>query len=201
MPTKTTNKGRRFPVEALTANEVKALLGGCSNRAPTGIRNRALIAVLWRCGLRISEALSLRPKDIDAQGGTVRVLHGKGNRARTVGIDEATLALLHRWLDTRYARGINGHRPVFCTLAGAPLKTAYVRVLLPRLARKAKVEKRVHAHGLRHTHAAELAAEGTPLNVIQVALGHSNAATTSRYLAHIAPQQVIDAMRSRSWQM
>jgi hypothetical protein len=62
---------------------------------------------------------------------------------------------------------------------------------MPRLAAKANIEKRVHAHGLRHTHASELAREGVPMNVIQAQLGHSNLGTTSRYLAHIAPAEVI----------
>src|SRR5262249_7599059 len=52
-------------------------------RAPSGIRNRALLAVLFRSGLRVSEALALFPKDLDPSGGTLRVLHGKGNKART----------------------------------------------------------------------------------------------------------------------
>jgi len=107
--------------------------------------------------------------------------------------------MIGRWVDRRKAHGLNGRRPLFCTLDGSPMKQSYVRTLLPRLAEKAGIEKRVHPHGLRHTHAAELASEGVPLNVIQVQLGHSNAATTSRYLQHIAPQQVIDAMRCRTW--
>ena len=60
-----TNKGRRFPAELLSPDEVRALLRACSSRAPTGIRNRALIAVLYRGGLRVSEALALHVKDID----------------------------------------------------------------------------------------------------------------------------------------
>jgi len=65
------------------------------------VRNRALIAVLWRCGLRISEALALELRDVDLDAGTVRVRHGKGDKSRTVGIDEQTAALLARWLDRR----------------------------------------------------------------------------------------------------
>ena len=79
------------------------------------------------------------------------------------------------------------------------MKQDYIRALLPRLARKAGIEKRVHAHGLRHTHAAELAQEGIPVNVIQQQLGHANLAVTSIYLAHIAPQQLIDTMKERKW--
>jgi site-specific recombinase XerD len=193
------NKGQRYPAEILTSDEVRALLQSCSGRAPTGIRNRALIAALYRGGLRISEALALRPKDLDRDAGTVRVLHGKGQKARTVGFDPAGFALIERWLDKRAAQGINGRAPIFCTLDGKPLKTAYVRALLPRLAGKAGIEKRVHAHGLRHTHAAELAREGVPMNVIQMQLGHSNLGTTSRYLAHIAPAEVIRVMQGREW--
>lgn len=190
------NKGKRYPAEVLTESEVESLIKACSNRAPTGIRNRALVAVLWRCGLRITEALDLYPKDVDLSAGTIRVLRGKGNKARTVGIGETASAHLSRWLDGRSKLGINGRNRVFCTLDGEPIKAPYVRALLPRLARKAGIEKRVHAHGLRHTHAATLAASNIPLNVIQAQLGHSNVATTSRYLAHVAPQQVIDAVKA-----
>lgn len=58
-------KGRKFPPEVLKEDEVRALMGACSKRAPTGVRNRALIALLWRSGLRISEALALMPADVD----------------------------------------------------------------------------------------------------------------------------------------
>ena len=92
---------RRRPPEVLSETEAIALLKACSTRAPTGVRNRALIAVLWRSGLRISEALALELRDVDLEAGTVRVRHGKGDKSRTVGIDEQTSALLARWLDRR----------------------------------------------------------------------------------------------------
>lgn len=145
----------------------------CSARAPTGVRNRALIAVLWRCGLRISEALALELCDVDVPAGAVRVRHGKGDRSRTVGLDQQTAALLARWLDRRKQLGPGARAPVFCTLAGGRIDTSYVRRLLPRLARRAGIDRRVHAHGLRHTHAAELAREGTPINIIRDDLGHN----------------------------
>ena len=81
------NKGRKLPPEPLTAEEVKGLIRACSKRASTGVRNRALIVVLYRAGLRISEALALLPKDLDAQASTIRVLHGKGDHDRVVGLD------------------------------------------------------------------------------------------------------------------
>jgi site-specific recombinase XerD len=191
------NKGQHYPAEILTAEEVRALVKACSNRAPTGIRNRALIVVLYRGGLRISEALQLTPKDANRAAGTVTILRGKGGKRRTIGLDPGAFAVLERWLDRRAKLGINGRAPIFCTLKGEPLATAYIRALMPRLARKAGIERRVHAHGLRHTHAAELAMEGKPMNLIQAQLGHASLAVTSTYLAHIAPAQLIEAMRSR----
>ena len=79
------------------------------------------------------------------------------------------------------------------------LKTSYVRALLPRLARKAGIERRVHAHALRHSFAAELAAERTPMNIVQSVLGHANLATTDAYLRHINPVVAIETLRARSW--
>jgi site-specific recombinase XerD len=196
----THSKGRKFPAEILTADEVKALIRACSYRAPTGIRNRALIALLYRGGLRISEALALYPKDLDPNAGTVTVLHGKGEKRRTTGLDPEAFALIQRWLDKRVDLRLNGRHPVFSTLSGRELNQTYVRFLFRRLARRAGIEKRVHPHGLRHTHAAELAAEGIPLNVIQAQLGHSSLATTDRYLKHISPTHVIEAMKARTWE-
>ena len=71
-------------------------------------------------------------------------------------------------------------RSLLCTLKGQPVASAYVRALMPRLARRAGIDKCVHPHGLRHTH-AELAFEGMPMNAIQAQLGHSSLATTRRY--------------------
>jgi site-specific recombinase XerD len=195
------NKGQRYPAEILTADEVRALIRACSNRAPTGVRNRALVVLLYRGGCRISEALHLRPKDLDRAAGTVTVLRGKGGTRRTIGLDPGAFAVVERWLDMRTKLGISGRTPIICTLKRKPVASAYVRALMPRLARRAGIEKRVHAHGLRHTHAAELAVEGHPMNLIQAQLGHASLATTSRYLAHVAPAQLIAAMRARTWRI
>jgi len=71
--------------------------------------------------------------------------------------------------------------------------------LLKRLAAKAGIDKRVHAHGLRHTHAAQLRAEGVDIAIISRQLGHASITTTARYLDHLAPRAVIEAMRNRTW--
>ena len=188
----------KYPVELLTPTEARSLIHACSTTSPTGIRNAALFTVLYRSGLRISEALALRLKDVDQRQATLTVLHGKGDKRRVVGIDPQALTILQRWLDRRQApRGAT----VFCTLSGHPLDASYVRRALRRAADKAGIEKRVHPHGLRHTHAAELAAEGVPTNEIQSHLGHTNLQTTDIYLRHIAPTQRIDRIHQRDWDL
>src|SRR6187399_2323686 len=77
---------RRYPPEVLTDDEVRRLITACGSRMPGDIRNAALIVVLYRTGLRITEALLLEPKDVELDAGTVRVLHAKGGRSRIVGI-------------------------------------------------------------------------------------------------------------------
>ena len=72
-----------FPREVLTTGEVAELISGCSPKAPTGIRNRALVWLLYRPGLRVSEVLALRPADADLTRHALRVLHGKGDKATT----------------------------------------------------------------------------------------------------------------------
>jgi site-specific recombinase XerD len=193
------NKGKKLPAEPLTVEEVRALLDCCSRRAPTGIRNGALIATLYRAGLRIAEALGLKPSDFNASDGTLRILDGKGHKSRLVGLDPQACALLLRWVDKRGTIDLNGHHRLFCTLGGKQMSTAYVRNLFKRLGRKAGIEKRVHPHGLRHSHAFELAAENCPLHIIQAQLGHSSLATTDRYVKHLNPKAVVDAMQGRTW--
>jgi site-specific recombinase XerD len=194
-------RSRKRPAEVLTPEEVRAVIGACSSRAPTGIRNRALIASMWRCGLRVGEALALEPRDVDLDAGTLRIRHGKGDRSRTVGLDGQAQALIARWLERRQRLGVNGRRRLFCKLDGGPLDQSYVRHLLRRLAGKAGIDKRVHPHGLRHTYSAELAREGVPMNVLRDALGHSTLATTDRYLRDVAPIHVIETMRRREWEL
>ena len=197
-----------LPIEVLSEDEARRLMDACGARSPTGLRNRALLALLYRAGLRVSEALALRPKDIDLERGIIRVLRGKNGHARTVGIDPAACDVVARWVEarTRMGRGPSAGAgvdwsgaPLLCTLSGGPVSASYVRVLIPRLGTKAGIAKRVHAHGLRHTMAAELRAEGVDIAVISRQLGHRSITTTARYLDHIMPTAVIDAMRGRGW--
>src|SRR4249919_321761 len=109
------NGRRRATLDAdlLTGAEIELLMRQCSRRAPTGVRNRALIAVLWRCGLRIGEARALAIKDFEPDSGTLVVQRGKGGKRRVVGVDAGTVALVSRWLEVRAKRRMPSRGPLF----------------------------------------------------------------------------------------
>lgn len=187
------NSGKDYPAEPLTAGEVAGLLGACSLRSPTGIRNRALITLLYRSGLRVSEVLALRPSDVNVAKHSLRLLDTKSGHAQTRGFHPSADDALSRWMDARKRLSLkNG--PLFCTLDGGKLSDDYVRGMLRRLADKAGIDKRVHPHGLRHTFAVELEAAGTPVTTISKLLGHSSVAVTARYLDHLTNGQAVSAL-------
>ena len=161
-----------------------------------------MLTVMARAGLRLDEALALRPDDFDQERGAISI---KGDRARLVGLDAVAFRSVARWMAARKEWGISdtSGAPAFCTLKGEPLEPAYIRQLLPRLAKKAGIKKRVHAMAFRNALAAQLAAEGLPIGAIQAVLGHSSPATTSRLVVQVtrvAPEDVVSMMRNRSWQ-
>jgi site-specific recombinase XerD len=192
---------RAAPEELLTSDEARVLIRAASSRAPTGVRNRALIASMYRAGLRPGEALALAPGDLDLQAGTALVPARKGGGRRLVGLDAGVRDLLERWLARREQRGIPAEAPLFCTLAGEPLKAAYVRELLPRLARKAGIAKRVHPLALRYANAAELAEEGFPPAFIDKHLGLAVPGNARRYMRQFDESEVVAAVAGRQWRL
>lgn len=190
---------RKLDADLLSEAEVEALMRACSKRAPSGRRNRAMIAVMFRCGLRCSELLALMPKDVDAEQGRLVVQRGKGGKTRTVGLDMGTSLVIDGWLASRKKLGIGPKSPLFCTLQGGPVHSSYLRHALPRIARKAGIEKRVHPHGLRHAFTVSLVRSGAPIYVVRDALGHESIATTQVYLSRVAGHEVVEMMRGREW--
>jgi site-specific recombinase XerD len=189
------NKGKKYPAEPLTPAEVAAVIGQCSPRSVTGIRNRALLTLLYRSGLRISELLALRPSDVNLAEHSIRLLDTKIGQPQTRGYHPSADDALMRWLDRRRELGLRSG-PLFPTLDGRrAVSQQYVRLLLRRLALAAGIEKRVHPHGLRHTFAVELDAAGTSLSVISKLLGHHSVPTTARYLDHLSNRQAVTALQ------
>lgn len=179
-------RGKKLPRDILDDAELDALLRACSLRAPSGIRDRALIAFLAGSGLRISEALDLRVGDVDRKTGLVHVIRGKGSRPRVVAVDESTLVMLDRWLEVRAALGAKRSDPLFCAITtgkvGKRIHTSSMRHMLRRRAARAGIEKRVHLHGLRHAYANKRCRLGVPILHVSAELGHKNVSGTMLYL-------------------
>lgn len=192
------NKGRLFPPDPPTVEEIVALLEACPATL-AGQRLRGLVIVLWRAGLRVSEALALTEHDLDEREHAVTVRRGKGGKRRVCGMDEWAWTHLGPWLEMRRTLPVG---ELFCVVtgptAGRAMMDSDVRHALHKLGRSAGVRRRVAPHQFRHAHAVELARDGIGLHIVSRQLGHANLAITSTYMQGIAPTEVIDAVARRS---
>ncbi len=191
------NKGLRYPADPPSVEEIVAVMRTAGSRSE-GARLRGLMVVLWRSGLRISEALALAESDLDWNRGAILVRRGKGGRRREVGMDRWAWDQLSPWLDIRAALPVGA---LFCVIhdptRGRPWSAAAARAQLRRVAAIAGVRRRFAPHQLRHAHAVEMAREGVPLVVIQRQLGHANLGITSVYLQGIDNAEIIDTVHAR----
>jgi integrase/recombinase XerD len=194
------NFGRTFEPNPLTRAEADALISAALGEPRMGLRNGAMLTVMYRGGLRVSEVLALRSSDVDTDRGTVTVRRGKGGKFRVCHIGPAASALVGRWKRERIRLG-GAAGPLFCTSAGGEVSHQYVRMMMHRLGAKAGIAKRVTPHQLRHSHASELAWAGTPVNVISKQLGHSSSAVTARYLDHITNHDVALWVAKLEWEI
>lgn len=193
-----TNKGKVWEYTPPTDDEIRRLLEACDPKRLTGRRNRALIALLRGCGLRIHEALLLIESDLDFEAGTVLVRRGKGGKRRKVGLMADARPELIDWIDTRQTAGFTEDEFLFCTVEGMTkgghLYQAYFRTALHDLCDKAGIEKRITPHGLRHALALDMDRRHIPLSIIARQLGHSNVSTTATYLRGLSDDEVFDTL-------
>jgi site-specific recombinase XerD len=191
------NKGLRYPADPPTVEEIIAVMHAAGDDAEA-VRLRGLIVVLWRAGLRVSEALALTESDLDPDRGAILVRHGKGDKRREVGMDRWGWRQLDPWLELRAALPVGA---LFCVLrgptCGRPWAPAGVRSQLHLVADRAGVRRRFAPHQLRHAHAVEMSREGVPLLVIQRQLGHADLAITSVYLRGIDNTEIVHAVHER----
>ena len=163
-----------------------------------GVRLRGVIVVLWRAGLRVSEALALAESDLDASRGAILVRCGKGGKRREVGMHRWAWEQVVPWITLRATLPIGA---LFCILRGPTRGRAWapagVRTQLHAAAARAGVRRRFAPHQLRHAHAVEMSREGVPLLVIQRQLGHADLAITSVYLRGIDNTEIIHTVHER----
>lgn len=172
------NRKRRLPAP-LSRDEVRLLLDAPNVTCPTGLRNRCMLELMYRGGLRVGEVCALRQRDVNAEQGTVRVVAGKTGDRTAYFDPESLRVLLEQWKATR--RALPKSDRLFVTLAGAPVSVRYVQQMVQRMRRRAKLTVRCTPHTLRHTFATELLDEGFTIREVQQALGHADVSTTMIY--------------------
>ena len=175
---------RRLP-SFLPKDESKDLLDTAAERSEAGLRDHALLELLYATGLRVAECCGLDLDDVDRRRGAVRVM-GKGGKERVVPAGDVALGALDAWL---LARG-EGSGALFTNERGGRLGTRSVHRIVKRRARAAGIDRRVTPHTLRHTFATHMLGEGADLRLIQELLGHSRLSTTQRY-THVSPEHLM----------
>lgn len=178
--------------QRLTREEAAALIAQPNTRAPSGVRDRALIRLYYRAGLRVNEGLHLKVRDVDLRRHEIRVWQGKGGRDRRVWIDQTTAEYLSRWRDIRPRSDW-----FFCTLQGGRMSDRHVQAMIARRGKKAGIDIRCHPHLLRHTFATELLEDGYSIIEVQKLLGHAQLSTTAIYL-HVADENLRKRLVTRT---
>ncbi len=168
--------------DVLSTEEVDMIINAIDLSKWEGQRNRAIIEVLFSCGLRVSELITLTLSNIYEEDGFVRIL-GKGNKERLVPISGRALHELHLWyMDRRQMRIKPGEEDyVFLNRRGAHLTRTMIFIMIKQYAAMAGIRKTISPHTLRHSFATALLEGGASLRVIQTLLGHESIGTTEIY--------------------
>jgi integrase/recombinase XerD len=184
-------QSRRLP-QVLTRGEVATLIAQPQGTAPTALRDRALLEIMYACGLRASEAIGLEISDIDLEDGVLRA-RGKGSKERLVPIGSAASRALAIYLGRGRTRlvGDRMEARLFVNHRGSGLTRQGLYKIVQRHARTAGLENRMSPHTLRHTFATHLLAGGCDLRSLQEMLGHADIATTQVY-THLSAERLKD---------
>ena len=173
--------GTHLP-EVLSTTEVDLLESAIDLSKPEGQRNKAIIEVLFSCGLRVSELVNLKISNIYFEEEFVRVI-GKGSKERLVPISSKAIKEIRYWFMDRDKLKIKKGEEdyVFLNRRGSHLTRTMILIMLKRLAADAGIQKTISPHTLRHSFATALLEGGADLRVIQVLLGHESIGTTEIY--------------------
>ena len=173
---------RNLP-EILTPEEVERLIATCDGTSPRGLRDRAILELLYSSGLRVSELVLLEFSHLDLENGMIR-LWGKGFKERVVPFGEEARNTLIAYLERGRPVLLKNSRSNYIFVgdsSGRPLTRQNVWTLVKGYARKAGIEKNITPHTFRHTFATHLLENGADLRIVQEFLGHSDIATTQIY--------------------
>jgi integrase/recombinase XerD len=186
-------KIRRSLPGYLRLEEVEKILARPDEKTPLGLRDRAMLEVLYSTGLRVSELVSLRVMDVDRSAGCIRCI-GKGDKERIVPIGKKALSLVERYLrDARPQLIGKKQQPsaptLFINSRGGPLSRVGVWKILSAYGRQAGLRVALTPHMLRHSFATHLLERGADLRSVQLMLGHSDISTTQIY-THVVEERL-----------
>ncbi len=175
---KTPKIARKLP-EILTRDEVKSLIENAKSE-----KSKLLIELLYSSGIRVSECVNLKLTDLNLQEKTGWVRAGKGNKDRLLILSDSFITRLNSYMPR-----FNTNNPYLFQTTKDHISVRNVQKIIQRAARKAKINKRVSPHTLRHSMATHLLDQGTNIRLIQELLGHASLNTTERY-THISSEQI-----------
>ncbi|MBC6414071.1 MAG: site-specific tyrosine recombinase XerD [Chromatiales bacterium] len=187
-----TRPGHYLP-QVLNEEEINSLLEAPDVSSPEGLRNKAMLEILYACGLRISELVNLMFSQLSLDAGYLRIT-GKGNKERLVPIGEHACECLARYLKQARPQLLKNNKHcdyVFISARGTGITRQTFWYALKKLANAAKINKSFSPHTLRHAFATHLLNHGADLRVVQLLLGHSDLSTTQIY-THVAKQRLKD---------
>jgi integrase/recombinase XerD len=186
--------GTTLPV-TLTVKEIDKIISSIKLTSKTGIRNLAILELLYSCGLRVSELTSLKISDLFFKESIIKVT-GKGNKERFVPISNQAQLYINNYINN--IRGFkkvkkNFEDTLFLNERGSNLSRVMIFIILKKLSSLANINKKIGPHTLRHSFATHLIENGADLITIQNMLGHESITTTERYL-HVNKKHLIDSM-------
>ncbi len=175
--------GRKLP-DTLSEKDIDNIISQIDLSKPEGERNRAMLEILYSCGLRVSEMIQLKISDLFFEEGFIRVT-GKGDKQRFVPINTFTIKLIDQYKDhirihIQVQKGFND--TLFLNRRGKQISRNMVFMILKDLVQKAGIDKNVSPHTLRHSFATHLLENGADLRAIQQMLGHESITTTEIYM-------------------
>ena len=183
--------GDRLPKAVLTRDEVNRMIEAPDTTKLAGIRDRAVLEVLYSTGIRIGELCGLAADDVDTGNNVLRINKGKGKKDRIVPIGQTAAEWVKRYLQEVRAEfaGKQSAKELFLGRRGVPLRSTGVGFIMKKSVKKAGIEKRVTPHTMRHTCATHMMASGADIIHVQHLLGHADISTTQIYV-RVAQREV-----------
>lgn len=183
---------KRLPF-VLSSEEVDELFEAPDVSKDNGLRDRAMLEVMYATGLRVSELLSLQFKNVNFQNGLITV-YGKGNKQRTVPISPFALEYLRKYVDGPRKRNKGAKKTlyIFLNRDGKPISRNYFFMQIKRYAAEKGIDSSVSPHTLRHCFATHLLENGASLRAVQEMLGHTKIATTQIY-TEVSTKRIMSA--------